>query len=47
MHNTKMPETFSVDIQAFQQKDCTKNFLKVAGQFIDLVEADNISKEEF
>ena len=39
--------TLSADIQAFLQKESTKTFLKVAEQFIALVEADNISKEEF
>jgi len=35
------------DIQTFLEKDSTKNFLKVAGHFIDLIEADNISTEQF
>jgi Domain of unknown function (DUF5063) len=47
MHNTKMSGTFSIEIQSFQQKDSTRNFLKVAHQFISLIETDNISVEEF
>jgi len=42
-----MTDTLSSDIKNFLYKDSTKNFLKVAGEFIDIIEADNISKEKF
>jgi hypothetical protein len=42
-----MTNSLSADIQTFLQKDSTKTFLKVAEQFIALIEADNISKEDF
>jgi hypothetical protein len=42
-----MTETLSVDIKNFLQKESTKSFLNAAKQFVDIVEADNILKEEF
>ncbi|MBP5983751.1 MAG: DUF5063 domain-containing protein [Fluviicola sp.] len=37
----------SQDIQTFLDKNSTKNFLKVAGYFIELIEEENISTEQF
>lgn len=37
----------SSEIQAFLDKDSTVNFLRIAGQFIELIEADNIPTKQF
>jgi hypothetical protein len=37
----------SQDIETFLDKDSTKDFLKIAGQFIELIEAENIPTEQF
>lgn len=37
----------SQDIQTFLDKDSTKDFLNIAGQFIELIEAENIPTEQF
>ena len=42
-----MTNTLSTDIQAFLQKDTTKNFLSTAQAFVDLLEKDNVSKDQF
>lgn len=47
MPNAKTTMEISSDIQTFLGKDSTKNFLKVAGHFIELIEADNIPAEQF
>jgi hypothetical protein len=47
MPNAKKTMKISPDIQTFLDKDSTKNFLKVAGKFIELVETKNISNEQF
>jgi hypothetical protein len=47
MPNAKMTKTLSPDIQSFLDKESTRDFLNVTGQFIDLIEAENISNEQF
>ena len=42
-----MTTNLSQDIQTFLQKESTKEFLKAAEKFIDIVEADNIQQEQF
>jgi len=42
-----MTKSLSLDIKTFLQKDTTKNFLKSAQLFIDLLEKKDISKDSF
>jgi hypothetical protein len=47
MPNAKTTMKLSQDIQTFLDKDSTKDFLKVAGHFIELIEAKNIPTGQF
>ncbi len=47
MPNAKTRMKVSPDIQKFLDKESTKNFIKVAERFIELIEADNIPIEQF
>jgi hypothetical protein len=47
MPNAKKTMNISPDIQTFLDKDSTKNFIKAAERFIELIEANNIPIEQF
>lgn len=47
MPNAKTTMNRSQDIQTFLDKNSTKDFLKVVGHFIELIEAGNIPTEQF